>query len=540
MEASIRSICADRLDKCSIEISYGFQLQLGILQLSGYPMKTNKPKHQHHHGFILLYLALMMIFLSGCQSKTKQEAASDRPNFLVFLCDDLGYGDLSSYGHPNIQTPNLDRMAAAGIRLTACYSAAPVCSPSRVGLLTGRNPNKAGVYDWIPHAGAEQKDDLRDLVHMRENETTLPGLLKSSNYQTCLVGKWHCNGKFNSSEQPQPHHFGFDHWLATQNNAYPSHENPTNFVRNGTEIGPMEGYSCQLIVDEAIRWLDSQEENDPFYLQITFHEPHEPVASPPSLVKKYLEITGDEDQAQYFANVENVDLAVGKMMQALKERGLDKNTLVVFTSDNGPETLNRYRRANRSFGSPGQLKGMKLWTHEAGFRVPGIIHWPDKIRSGRTVDLPVSSLDLLPTFCHLAGVQMPEKEWDGANITPLLEGDAFEREKPLLWCFYHALNEHRLAMRHEGWKIMAKLTVNNEDLYKYQNLHTGNIDEVRSAQLTDFLLFKIDDDIAEEQEVATKYPDELERMKALLLENYHDLLEGSHIWQRDSLQGKPL
>ena len=151
---------------------------------------------------------------------------------VVMLCDDLGYGDLAGYGLPKIKTPFLDQMAKDGIRFTDFYSTAPVCSPSRVGLLTGRRPNRSGVYDWIP-GGSD--------VHMRESEITIPQLLRKAGYATCMSGKWHCNGKFNSPQQPQPDDAGFDHWFATQNNASPSHENPNNFVRNGEPVGELKG-----------------------------------------------------------------------------------------------------------------------------------------------------------------------------------------------------------------------------------------------------------------------------------------------------------
>lgn len=159
-------------------------------------------------------------------------AADDRPNIVVIICDDLGYGDLACYGHPHIRTPHLDRMAAEGVRFTDFYSTAPVCSASRVGLLTGRSPNRAGVYDWIP-PGNQTKPDAREQVHMRRDETTIAQLLKQAGYATAMSGKWHCNSEFNSDLQPQPGDAGFDHWFATHNNAAPSRENPINFVRNG-------------------------------------------------------------------------------------------------------------------------------------------------------------------------------------------------------------------------------------------------------------------------------------------------------------------
>ena len=479
-------------------------------------------------NFLLFsFLILGLSFFGACT----QDQTNLPPNIIVLLCDDLGYGDLACYGHPQIQTPNIDRLAAEGIKLTSCYSAAPVCSPSRVGLVTGRSPNRAGVYDWIPEANKET-EDCRDLVHLRSTETAIPALLKEAGYQTSLVGKWHCNSKFNSPEQPQPSDFGFDWWFATQNNAHPNHENPTNFVRNGEVVGPMQGFSCQLVVKEAINWLDQADMEKPFYLQVCFHEPHEKVASPMDLVKKYEPVSKNHDEAQYFANVENVDLAVGKLMEKIVSLGEQENTLVIFTSDNGPETLNRYPTAYRSYGTPGELKGMKLWTHEAGFRVPGIIYWPGRIQTGVESDIPVSSLDLLPTFCSLAGVNVSDLELDGADISPMFEGRDVNRTKPLLWCYYNALNDQYVAMRDGDWKIMAKLKVEGDVLPSINNVHNGNEKLVKSATLDEHTLYHLSEDTSELKEVSKDYPGEFARMKELLKNQYDELLDGSHIWSR--------
>jgi len=180
---------------------------------------------------------------------------------------------------------------------------------------------------------------------MRASEITIPQLLKEQGYATCMSGKWHCNGKFNSDAQPQPDAAGFDHWFGTQNNASPTHENPKNFVRNGEPVGELEGFSCQLVVDEAVNWLKGQQEanaEQPFFMYVAFHEPHEPIASPQDLVEQYSPVTRNENEAQYFANVANVDKAVGRLMASLKELEVDSNTLVIFTSDNGPETLRHF------------------------------------------------------------------------------------------------------------------------------------------------------------------------------------------------------
>ena len=466
------------------------------------------------------HILLMLLTVVTFFSHATQALATDKPNIVVILCDDLGYGDLECYGHPHIKTPNLNRMAQEGIRLTDCYSAAPVCSPSRVGLLTGRSPNRAGIYNFIPGG--------RD-IYMRASEVTIPQLLKKGGYATCMSGKWHCNGKFNSDAHPQPGDAGFDHWMGTQNNAKPSHKNPKNFVRNGQKVGETKGFSCQLVVDEAMTWLKGQQEKDseqPFFMYVAFHEPHEPIASPEKLVDGYSDVAKNESEAQYFANVANVDVAVGRLLDGLKKMGLDKDTLVIFTSDNGPETLDRYRGAKKSYGKADPLRGMKLWTTDAGFRVAGIMRWPDQIKAGQVVSHPVSSLDFLPTFCDLAGVAPPKDlALDGTNFQPALENKALDRSKPLLWIFYKALNERRVAMRDGDWKVLAKLSIGI-----HSTVTTAEEAEVKAAELSDFQIFKITDDVGESNDLSSSNPEKLAELKQRLKTHYQELVNDSHVW----------
>lgn len=456
-----------------------------------------------------------------------------RPNFLVIVCDDLGCGDLGCFGHPHIRTENLDRLAAQGMRLTACYSAAPVCSPSRTGLLTGRSPNRAGIFDWIPPAPATGAATAasRHLVHLRQDEVTLPQLLKKAGYQTAMAGKWHCNSMFNRPEQPQPNDAGFDHWMATQNNASPSHQDPNNFVRNGQAIGAQEGFSCELVSNEAIRWLEAHVEtspNSPFFLYVPFHEPHEPVASPEHLVAQYRAVAASEDEAQYFANVHNMDLAVGRLLQTLERLNLSEQTLVFFSSDNGPETLNRYAAANRSYGRAGPLRGMKLWTTEAGVRVPGIIRWPEMISPQQVCDTPISSLDLLPTFCTAADVPLPNITLDGMDISPVLAGKEQPRTKPLFWFYYNALNEQRAAMRDGRWKLLAKF--DSGKLPRASNISLANIKQVRTAELTDFSLYDLSTDIGEANDVSDEHPEILLQLSTKMRDVYRELVDTMHAW----------
>ncbi len=475
--------------------------------------------------FPLLLVSIVSHFQTGITN------ADDRPNIVVILCDDLGYGDLECYGHPHIKTPHLNQLAAEGIRFTDFYSAAPVCSPSRVGLLTGRSPNRAGVYDWIP-AGNTPQTDAREQVHMQRTEVTIPQLLKAAGYQTCMAGKWHCNSQFNTDTQPQPGDFGFDHWLGTQNNAGPSHENPINFVRNGAKIGKVEDYSCQFVVSEVVEWLTNVNRETPFFVYLPFHEPHEPVASPPELVKQYRSVSRTDDEAQFFANVANVDSAVGRLLASLDQMKLRENTLIVFTSDNGPETLNRYRNANRSYGQPGPLKGMKLHTHDAGFRVAGIMNWQGHLVPGQILSTPVSSLDLLPTFCNLANCKTPQAvSQDGVDILPVLQNKFFQRPKPLVWAYFNAINESRVAMRDGDWKVLAKLTSSSgESIPMLQNITTESLPVVKNATLTEFEIYNIAQDIGEATNLANTHPALLESLGGKLKTAYQELVTNSHVW----------
>ena len=478
-------------------------------------------------------LMLCVVVLCSLALRNELHAEDSRPNIIIVLCDDLGFGDLRVNGHPHIQTPNLDKLAATGIRFTNFYSAAPVCSPSRVGLMTGRSPNRAGIYDWIPES-KESKSDARDNVHLRRHELTLPQLLKQAGYATCMAGKWHCNSRFNSPEQPQPNDAGFDHWLATQNNAGPSHENPANYVRNGQRVGRMEGFSCQIAVNEAVGWLEKKKEShpeQPFFLYLPFHEPHEPVASPAELVAQYRDVAFTEDQAQYFANVHNVDLAVGRLIESLERLQLRENTIVMFSSDNGPETLNRYKNGNRSWGRTGILRGVKLHTHDGGFHVAGIMNWPAGIKEPRVVKTAASSLDLLPTFCELAQAPVPaDRKLDGISLVPLFRtGELPERSQPLLWAYYNAINDARVAMRHGPWKVLARL--NGGTFPRLENLTPETLKKAQAADLTDFEIYNLEQDPGETLNLVGRDLEDERRLTELLRTQYAALAADSYAWK---------
>lgn len=433
-----------------------------------------------------------------------QESTSARPNLILFLADDLGYGDLGCFGHPIIQTPNLDAFAKQGVRLTQCYSASAVCSPSRSALLTGRTPHRNGVFTWIAEGAP---------VHLRTSEITLPSLLKQAGYATCHSGKWHLNGLFNNPAQPQPGDHGYDWWLATQNNAGPSHENPNNFVRNGHAVGRLEGFSAPLVVGEAITWL--KEKRDPaksFFLAVWTHEPHYPIKSDPRFKAMYADLT-DDVQREHHANVTQMDFAFGQLMRALDEQKLVENTFVYFTSDNGPEG-DGIKSPGR--GSSGGLRGRKRDLHEGGIRVPGIARWPNKIAAETTCDVPVIGSDLFPTMLSLAGVEPPnDRVIDGANVLPALTGSGskIDRPQPLFWRLHMAPNA-KIAMRQDDWKILA------------------------NAELTEFELYNLKTDERETTDLKSKEPERFAALRDQLVKHNTAInAEGPDWWKTLSPNG---
>ena len=452
------------------------------------------------------------------------QVPDSRPNIVVILCDDLGYGDLRCYDHPVIQTPTLDRLAAEGIRFTDFYATASVCSASRAGLLTGRTPTRIGVYDWIP---------AKHEMHLRQSEITYATVLKQSGYDTAHVGKWHCNGKFNSPEQPQPNDHGFDHWMSTQNNANPTHENPTNFVRNGQPLGPMEGYSCQIVVNEAIDWLTKRpDQNKPFCLFVCFHETHEKVASPKELIEKYKALgVSKPGQAEYYANVENVDLAVGRLVEQLKKEGHWENTLTFFTSDNGPEELSRYPEGWRSHGTTGGLRGMKLWLYEGGVRVPGIAVWPNTIQPGQVSHVPVGAIDFFPTFCTLAQAEMPtDRCYDGTDLVPLFQGKELKRSKPLFWYYINAFGEPRVAMRDGDWKLVATLKENSLPAEGQSGHDLEWFATIKTSQLDRFELYNLVSDRREQADLSNQEPERFATLKCQMEMMVREIQQEAPLW----------
>jgi arylsulfatase A len=360
------------------------------------------------------------------------------------------------------------------------------------------------VFTWIAEGAP---------VHLRTSEITLPRLLRDAGYSTCHSGKWHLNGLFNNPTQPQPSDHGYDWWLATQNNAGPSHENPSNFVRNGQPVGRLEGYAAPLVVSEAITWLkEKRDRTKPFFLAVWTHEPHYPIKSDPKFKALYPDLT-DDVQREHHANVTQMDFAFGQLLRVLDEQRLTDNTFVFFTSDNGPEG-DGIKTPGR--GSSGGLRGRKRDMHEGGIRVPGLARWTGKIPAGVTSEVPVIGSDLFPTLLAIAGVKPPtDRVLDGVNVLPVLTGATtkVDRSQPLFWRLHMAPNA-KIAMRVDDWKILA------------------------NAELTEFELYNLKADVKETTDLKDREPQRFAALRDLLAKHNAAIdAEGPDWWKTLSPNG---
>ncbi len=451
-------------------------------------------------------LALLLVVVSATHAA--------QPNIVFVLADDLGYGDLHCFGAKDVQTPNLDKFASEGLKLTNCYAAHANCSPSRTAIMTGRTPTRVGVRDWIPEESP---------VHLRRSEITIATLLHNAGYATAHVGKWHLNGEFNQPTQPQPGDHGFDHWFSTHNNAYPNHRNPDNFVRNGKEVGKTQGFASQLVADEAIHWLrDLRDKSKPFFLYVCFHEPHEPIATDDQYKKLYP--SADKSFTVHHGNITQMDANFGRLMQTLEDDKLRDNTFVMFTSDNGPAIT-----PHHPHGSTGPLRDKKGSMYEGGIRVPGLVRWPGQTKPGSVSDEPVSGVDVLPTLCAAANISAPsDRKLDGTSFLPLLAGESVKRSTPLYWHFNRASSAMKIAIRVGDWKLLAALDKNPKA--RDNNITEQSEQDFKSAEPTTFELYNLKTDLAETTNLIDKEPAKFTELKAALLAKYHEVRDESPTW----------
>ncbi|HEI8764135.1 sulfatase-like hydrolase/transferase [Klebsiella oxytoca] len=464
---------------------------------------------------------------AGSAMHSVYAADAKHPNLVIILADDLGYGDLGAYGHQIVKTPNIDKLAQEGVKFTDYYAPAPLCSPSRAGLLTGRMPFRTGIRSWIP----EGKN-----VALGRNELTIANLLKQQGYDTAIMGKLHLNAGGDRTDQPQAKDMGFDYRLvntagfvsdSTLDNAKERPRYgmvyPTGFTRNEKPIGRAKTFSGELVSSEVVNWLDKKKDNNPFFLYVAFTEVHSPLASP----KKYLDMYapyisayakqhpdlfyGDwadkpwRGAGEYYANISYMDAQVGKVLDKIKAMGEEDNTIVIFTSDNGPVT----REARKVYelnlaGETDGLRGRKdnLW--EGGIRVPAIIKYGHHIPQGMVSETPMSGLDWMPTLAQMMNFPLPkDRTYDGQSIVPVLEKQAFKREKPLIFGIDMPFQDDptdEWAIRDGDWKMIIDRQGKAKYLYnlKQDRAETlnqiGKQPEIEQRMFAEFLKYKNDID----------------------------------------------
>ena len=447
--------------------------------------------------------------------------SAKNPNIIFLLADDLGLRDVGCYGGP-IHTPAIDTLAEKGTRFTTFYSGSAVCSPSRATMLTGRQHIRTGIYSWV--------HDPSQKSHLLETEITIPEVLKEQGYSTAHFGKWHLGlpyGKYKNKPTPDKH--GFDYWFLTENNASPSHKNPRNFIRNGTPIGKTEGYSSHIVINDALDWLQkkqTQKQESPFFLNIWFHEPHRKMAAPDECISPYLKDgdtgVGRDSAALYSGTIDNTDRAIKKLLLYLEEQNLMKDTLIVYSSDNGSFRSDRV----------GVLKGKKGSNYQGGLRVPGIFCWPAKIKSGIEIEEPAGLVDMMATICDFVGYKMPEEiHLDGSSLQPLLTGAPknFKRLQPFFWHF--AESKQIVGIRDGNYSLLACPD------YEFSNGEKFNeawIPTIKEGGYRDFELYDLDKDPMQKNDLAKQRPELLLSLKNKLLNiNASVMAEGSD-WHLDS------
>ena len=428
----------------------------------------------------LVFIISICTVCLGCNKIIGQE----KPNIIIMMADDLGYGDVGCFGNKIIETPNIDQLASKGAKFTQFYSGHYTCSPSRAGMMAGRTPYRNGIYTFIAD---------NSVVHLKDKEVTLAEICKEQGYDTGFFGKWGLNGNMDDKTQPTPSQQGFDSWLATNNNAIPSHKNPTNFYFNGKAMGEMKGYSSQIVVDKAMQWLDSRKDKTkPFLLVLWFHEPHTELAQPDKFTQKYAKY--GEVAGEYYANIDHMDHQIGRFMNYMKKENLEDNSWITFTSDNGP--LNREGRSTNG------LRGYKARLYEGGLREPTVMYWKGKIEGAKVIDDQLTFFDFVPTFYDLFGMEpMNNEPLDGASMLPALEGKKVERKTLPIW-----VGRWKTTLINNEWKIIGKFKdfvpgtsynyylINRKivsyelfnlkkDPYEKQNLSKANIDKLNEMKL---------------------------------------------------------
>ena len=446
-------------------------------------------KLQLRSGMLAINLVCMCCVGSGMAAEPRL------PNFVVIFTDDQGYGDLSCYGSTQVSTPTIDRMAEEGAKLTSFYVAAPVCTPSRAALMTGCYPKRVSMAtgsDFVVLLAGDEKG-------LHPNEITIAEVLKTRGYATGVFGKWHLG------DQPPflPTRQGFDEYygIPYSHDIHPFHPRQSHFnlpplpLLEGeklVEAEPDADYLTRNVTEHAVNFIDAHKD-EPFFLYIPHPIPHTPLHVSPPFMETVADDVKDTLKAEsnsidygtrrklFPQAISEIDWSVEQILKTLKKHELDRNTLVIFTSDNGP-----------AIGSAGPLRGRKGSNYEGGMREPTVAWWPGHVPAGLETDEVVTAMDLLPTFAKLAGATVPDdRVIDGKDIWPVLSGQPGAKS-PHESFFYHQRNQ-LTAVRCGPWKLHAR---------------RGRKPTARRA----YELYNLDADLGETQNVAAENPEVVQRL----------------------------
>ena len=443
------------------------------------------------------YLSILAIavLLAGCEENKKPEVASvdssktSKPNIIVIVADDLGWNDISANGNKEIPTPNIDAIGKEGVHFTQGYATAPICGPSRAGLITGRYQQRFGQEFQI-HGNIKDPKQSKPIpggyieAYLPENydpsvqglpvdEVTLGTLLKQNGYKTGLVGKWHLGyeEQYKPLNRGYDTHFGFlgggslygdtaDETIVHKHLPWVSSKKGLNrdedraILDNGKVVEVKE-YLTTRFGKEAVKFIEDNKDK-PFYLHLTFNAPHTPVQAPQTYYDRFANIK-DENKRAYYAMIAALDDAVGEVNKKLKELNLDKNTIVFFVGDNGGASYTRL-----TDNAP--LKGGKLTHYEGGIRVPFFVKWPEKIKAGQVYDKPVIHLDIFTTAAKAAGATLPNKKYDGVDLTEYVSSNINTPHETLFWRSGYAK-----AVRKGDFKLIVNSEKGTKKLYDIKN-----------------------------------------------------------------------
>ncbi len=484
-----------------------------------------KPFAKHFRSLVRLFV--LFVATATNLVTLEQTSLADQPNIVFILADDLGYGELGCYGQEKIRTPNIDRLASSGVRFIQHYSGAPTCAASRCVLLTGQN---------LAHAEIRGNRDSGNgrifpgQFPITKEIVTVAEVLKSAGYKTGGFGKWGL-GPSNTSGSPIKQ--GFDRFFGynCQRNAhsfYPAflddderevrinkYPIPGGDKKPAGEINAddyrAKNYAPDLILKRALKFIDDNKDG-PFFLYLPFVEPHVAMQPPQKWVDAY-PVEWDEQhgayrgqngylphprpRAAYAAMISDLDEHVGTIVKRLERHGLTDNTLVIFTSDNGPTHPSRDKRwhvggaACTFFNSNGGLRGFKGSCYEGGLRVPCVVKWPGNVTANTKSAVPSYFADWFPTLCAIAGADLPTgQQLDGINLIPALKGEALERQVPMMWefCEYGGI----VAIRHGKWKTLRR--------------------QLKKQKQLDWELYNIDADASESSDLAQQHPEIVKRL----------------------------